>query len=71
VGLLEGFYLLAVLVLGTAVSIRRLHDTGRSGWWLLVGLVPFIGVIALLVFMARNSQAGKNQYGDNPKVATV
>jgi len=66
-GLLGLVYSLAVLLPGIAVSIRRLHDTGRSGWWLLIALVPFIGFIVLLVFMVLDSQGGNNEYGPNPK----
>lgn len=50
-----------------SVSVRRLHDTGRSGWWLLIALVPLVGSIAVLVFMVLDSQQGPNQYGSNPK----
>ncbi|MFN3190236.1 MAG: DUF805 domain-containing protein [Aureliella sp.] len=59
-------YTLAVIVPGIAVSIRRLHDTGRSGWWILLGLVPFVGIL-LLVLMCLDSEPGTNEYGDNPK----
>lgn len=62
-------YGLAVLIPGLAVSVRRLHDTGKSGWWLLIGLVPFVGGIVLLVFMVLDSQRDANQYGLNPKMA--
>jgi uncharacterized membrane protein YhaH (DUF805 family) len=62
-------YVLAVLVPCLAVAIRRLHDTGRSGWWLLIILVPFVGPIILLVFYVLDSQPGANQYGPNPKGA--
>jgi uncharacterized membrane protein YhaH (DUF805 family) len=68
-GPLSGLYTLAVLIPGIAVSVRRLHDTGRSGWWLLIALVPCIGGIVLLVFMIEDSQPGDNQYGPNPKAA--
>jgi uncharacterized membrane protein YhaH (DUF805 family) len=62
------FYV-AVLLPGLAVSVRRLHDTGRSGWWILFGLVPLAGPITLLVFTCLDSQPGANQYGPNPKEA--
>jgi uncharacterized membrane protein YhaH (DUF805 family) len=62
-------YMLAVLVPGLAVGVRRLHDTGRSGWWWLIDLVPFVGPIILLVFWVLDSQPGANQYGPNPKGA--
>jgi uncharacterized membrane protein YhaH (DUF805 family) len=67
IGLLDGLYALAVLIPGTAVTVRRLHDTDRSGWWILIGLIPVIGGIALLVFMVLDSTPGDNQYGPNPK----
>jgi uncharacterized membrane protein YhaH (DUF805 family) len=66
-GPLTSLYSLAVLIPGLAVSIRRLHDTNRSGWWLLIPLVPLIGIIALLVFLVSDSDPGENQYGPNPK----
>jgi len=67
VGLLGGIYSLAVLIPGIAVTVRRLHDTGRSGWWFLIVLVPVIGALVLLVFMVLDSKPGQNQYGANPK----
>lgn len=66
-GLLLGFYGLAVLIPSFAVFFRRLHDTGRSGWWWLIGIVPVIGGIVLFVFMVLDSQPGDNRYGPNPK----
>ena len=81
IGLVEGFagspgivgmlYSLGVLIPGIAVSVRRLHDTDRSGWWILIGLVPLIGAIVLLVFMVLDSKPDENQYGPNPKTATA
>ncbi len=66
-GLLGGLYALAVLLPAIAVTIRRLHDTGRSGWWILIALIPVIGGIVLLVFMVLDSQPGDNAYGPSPK----
>jgi len=60
-------YLLAVLIPGIAVCIRRLHDIGKSGWMILIGLIPIIGIIWLLVLMVMDSTPGENQYGLNPK----
>ena len=60
-------YSLAVLIPGFAVLFRRLHDTGRSGWWWLIGFIPLIGIIVLIVFCCLDSQPGDNQYGPNPK----
>ena len=57
---------LALLLPNLAVGVRRLHDTGRTGWWLLIGLVPFIGVIVLLYFFIIDSE-NDNQYGPYPK----
>jgi uncharacterized membrane protein YhaH (DUF805 family) len=61
-------YALAILVPGLAVSVRRLHDTNKSGWWLLIGLVPFIGGLVLLVFMVIEGDPGPNLYGPSPKL---
>ncbi len=69
IGLLGGLYSLAVLIPGFAVAVRRLHDTGKSGWWLLILLVPLVGPIVFLVFTVQDSQPGENQYGPNPKLA--
>ena len=66
-GLLSGLYSLAILIPSLAVTVRRLHDTGRTGWWLLIGLIPLIGAIVLLVFMLLDSQSGDNEYGASPK----
>jgi uncharacterized membrane protein YhaH (DUF805 family) len=66
-GILGTLYALAVLVPSIAVGVRRLHDTNRSGWWLLISLIPCIGFVVLLIFMVQDSQAGDNQYGLNPK----
>jgi uncharacterized membrane protein YhaH (DUF805 family) len=70
-GVVGMVYTLAVLIPAIAVSIRRLHDTDRSGWWLLIGLIPIIGAIVLIVFMVQDSTSGENQYGSNSKVATA
>ncbi|MET1076764.1 MAG: DUF805 domain-containing protein [Pseudomonas sp.] len=68
--LLSIIYGLALLVPSIAVGIRRLHDTNRSGWWMLIALVPFAGIV-LLVFLAIDSTPGDNQYGPNPKGVTA
>ncbi|MDY0191692.1 MAG: DUF805 domain-containing protein [Desulfuromonas sp.] len=69
-GILSSLYSLAVLIPGLAVSVRRLHDTNRSGWWLLIGLIPIIGAIVLIIFMVQDSNMSANQYGPNPKGVT-
>jgi uncharacterized membrane protein YhaH (DUF805 family) len=70
IALLVIFYL-AILLPSVAVGVRRLHDTGRSGWWLLFGIVPLVGGITLLVFTCLDSQPGPNKYGPNPKEAVT
>lgn len=67
-GLIVG---LALLLPSLAVGARRLHDTGRTAWWLLIGLIPLIGAIVLIVFFCQDSQPGPNQYGASPKGGPV
>jgi uncharacterized membrane protein YhaH (DUF805 family) len=67
VGLFSGLYSLAVLIPGIAVLVRRLHDIDRTGWWALIGLVPFVGGIVLLVMAVLDSTPGENRFGPNPK----
>ena len=57
-------YTLAILVPSLAVSVRRLHDTNRSGWWLFISIIPIIGVTVLFVFALQGSQNEGNRYGD-------
>ena len=66
-GALAGIYSLVVLIPSIAVGVRRLHDTGKSGWMLLVSFIPVIGFIWLLVLLLMDSTPGENQYGANPK----
>jgi uncharacterized membrane protein YhaH (DUF805 family) len=61
-------YALATFLPFLAVEIRRLHDTGRTGWWWLFGLVPVLGQIVLVIFCAAHGAAGDNRYGPDPKV---
>lgn len=68
---LNTLYSLAVLVPSLAVGVRRLHDIGKSGWWLFLVLLPIVGPIWLLVLMATDSNPGDNQYGPNPKGVAV
>ena len=65
--IISAVYSLAGLVPGLAVAIRRLHDTGRSGWNLLFALIPLVGGILLIVWYCQDSQPGDNQYGAYPK----
>lgn len=71
IGLLGGLFSLATLIPSIAVGVRRLHDTGRSGWWLLIGFVPLIGGIILIIFFVQDSAPGENAYGPNPKAVPV
>ncbi|TWH99990.1 uncharacterized membrane protein YhaH (DUF805 family) [Luteimonas cucumeris] len=66
-GLIGGLYALAVLIPGIAVSVRRLHDRNKSGWWLLIGFVPLIGAIVLLVWFVIAGDQGSNRFGADPK----
>ncbi len=67
-GYLTLIYSLVVFLPSLAVSVRRLHDIGKSGWWYLVGLIPFIGGIWLLILLVTEGVAQENEYGTNPKV---
>ena len=64
--ILSTLFSLAVIIPAIAVSIRRLHDTDRSGWWLLLMFLPIIGWIALIVFFATKGTAGSNRFGPDP-----
>jgi uncharacterized membrane protein YhaH (DUF805 family) len=66
-GILGTVYALAVLIPSLAVAVRRLHDTGRTGWWILIGLLPCVGFIVLLVFYVQEGQRSTNEYGPDPK----
>lgn len=66
-GLFNGIYSLLVLVPSLAVGVRRLHDVGKSGWMLLVALIPLIGAIWLLILFCKEGQHQENKWGSNPK----
>ena len=66
VGILSGLYALGVMIPGIAVSVRRLHDTGRSGWWLLITFVPVLGALVFFYFMVLDSSPETNEYGPSP-----
>jgi uncharacterized membrane protein YhaH (DUF805 family) len=70
-GIFYLIYSLAVLIPGLAVSVRRLHDIGKSGWMVLINLIPLIGLIWFIVLTVKDSQPGENQYGPNPKEMTA
>lgn len=62
-GVIAVIFGLAVIIPGLAVAVRRLHDTDRSGWWLLIGIIPIIGWIVLIVWFASQGTPGPNRYG--------
>jgi uncharacterized membrane protein YhaH (DUF805 family) len=66
-GLFSGIYVLAIFIPSIAVTVRRLHDTDRSAWWILLSFFPLIGGLVLLVFEVLDSTPGENRYGPNPK----
>jgi len=66
-GVFYFLYALAVIIPSLAVSVRRLHDVGKSGWFLFIALIPIIGGIWLLVLFCTDGKAGANEYGPNPK----
>ncbi|WP_433168765.1 DUF805 domain-containing protein [Kribbella sp. CA-247076] len=68
-GWLSTIYSLAVLIPSIAVGVRRMHDTNRSGWWILINLIPCVGFIWFIVLAAQEGTAGDNQYGPDPKAA--
>lgn len=67
--ILTGIFCLAIFLPSLAVTIRRLHDTGKSGWWVLLYLIPVIGEVIILIFCLFDSEPGVNKYGPNPKEA--
>ena len=71
IGLLSGIYGLAVIIPTLAVTVRRLHDIDRTGWWILINLIPLIGTIVLLVFEVTPGTPGSNRFGPDPKGATA
>lgn len=66
---LLGIYSLALLLPTLAVAVRRLHDLDKSGWWILIGLIPLIGGLILLFFYVQKGTAGPNRYGSDPLMA--
>jgi uncharacterized membrane protein YhaH (DUF805 family) len=65
--ILGSIFSLIVLLPGLGVTVRRLHDTERSGWWFLITLVPIVGGILLLVYLAQDTKPGANRFGPSPK----
>lgn len=69
VGVLSLIWSLAILLPSLSITVRRLHDTNRSGWWFLISFIPLLGGVVLVVFMVMNGNAGSNQYGLDPKLS--
>jgi len=67
--ILLGLWILATLIPTLALMVRRLHDIGRSGWWVLVSFVPFVGGLAFLICSFVDSEEGPNEWGEDPKHA--
>lgn len=61
-----GIYGLVMIIPIFCVRVRRLHDTGHSGWWILMGLIPYVGELSLLILLCGKSNDGDNEYGPNP-----
>ena len=68
-GIVGLVWILVTIVPALAVLVRRLHDTGKSGWWVLMGFVPFAGAIVLFVFTVLDSTPGENKHGPSVKDA--
>ena len=66
-GYVSGVIEIALFIPMLAVSVRRLHDIGKSGWFYLIGLIPLVGFIIMIVWYCRDSAPGQNMYGPNPK----
>lgn len=67
IGFIGTLFSLAIIIPSIAVGVRRLHDIGKEGLWILVGLIPIIGWIVLIYFYVQESEPGTNAYGANPK----
>lgn len=65
--LVFGLVMLGLFIPSLAVSVRRLHDTNRSGWWVLIGLIPFLGGLVLFIFAILDGTPGPNRFGADPK----
>ncbi len=68
---LSAVFTLVTLVPTLSVYIRRLHDTGRSGWWILISLIPLVGSLVLFYFLISDGGVEDNQYGESPKMVAA
>ncbi|HEY1103093.1 MAG TPA: DUF805 domain-containing protein [Burkholderiaceae bacterium] len=67
-GFFGAIFVLGMVIPSIAAAVRRLHDTGRSGWWMLIGFIPLVGLV-LIYFLVLDSDASDNAYGPSPKLA--
>lgn len=70
-GIVGIIYTLALLIPSIAVGVRRLHDTGRSGWWMLLLFIPLVGALILLIFFVQEGEKEDNGYGADPKMVAA
>jgi uncharacterized membrane protein YhaH (DUF805 family) len=66
---LFGLYALAIFIPSLAVQVRRFHDQDKSGWFVLLGFIPYVGGLIVLVFMCLDGTKGKNRFGEDPKMS--
>ena len=66
---LSSIYSIALLLPALAVAVRRLHDIGKSGWWLLLAFIPIVGWIILIIFYCKEGDHARNAWGENPKAS--
>ena len=66
VGILSGLFFLGIIIPSISVQIRRLHDQDKSGWWILIGLIPLVGTLVLIVFLCLPGTNGDNRFGADP-----
>ena len=69
IGILTTIYFIAASVPYLAVAVRRLHDTNRSGWWVLIKIIPIVGLIVIFIFMVLDGTPGDNRFGGDPKAS--
>jgi uncharacterized membrane protein YhaH (DUF805 family) len=67
IGILGALFVLGMFLPSLAVTVRRLHDTDRSGWWILLNLIPIVGALIVLIFTCLDGTPGDNRFGPNPK----
>ena len=68
IGIIEFLYALFIIIPQFAVSVRRLHDIGKSGWYNFITLIPYIGWFVLIFWFCQDSQINRNRWGENPKM---